>query len=162
MEKTKKRRINALDVLLVLLIAAMIAAFVFRGQILSVFEETETEVVTYSFAITDVEKAHASYLKADCTLYNKSGAFVGTVLEVTATDSTDKKTLDDGHTVEVKNGLTDLTGTVTASGYTVGEFIYLSDGTLLVPGGTISVSTGEAIYTLIVTEVESTTENRAN
>ena len=162
MEKTKKRRINALDVLLVLLIAAMIAAFVFRGQILSVFEEEETKVVTYSFAITDVEKEHASYLKKDCVLYNDSGAEVGTVLDVTAADAVDEKTLSDGHTVQVQNGTLDLAGTVTAVGYTVGEFVYLADGTLLSPGGTIVVSTGEAIYTLTVTSAEATAENRAN
>ena len=162
MEKTKKKRINALDVLLVLLIAAMIIAFIFRGQILAIFEENETEVVTYAFVITDVEKEHAAYLKADSSLYNKSGAFVGTVLEVTVTDGTDEKTLSDGHAVKVKNGLTDLTGTVTASGYTVGDFVYLSDGTLLVPGGTVSVSTGEAVYTLTLTKVDATAENRAN
>ena len=162
MEKTKKRRINALDVLIVLLIAAMIAAFVFRGQILSVFEEEKSEVVTYSFEITDVEKTHAGYLAKDSTLYNGKGQSVGKVLSVTAVDGTDEQILADGNAVSVKNGTLDLSGTVTATGYTVGEFVYLSDGTLLVPGGTLTVSTGEAVYTLTLTDVDATTENRAN
>lgn len=162
MEKTKKRRINALDVLLILLIAAMIAAFVFRGQILSVFKEEETKIVTYSFVVTDVEKEHASYLKKDQALYNPSGAEAGTILTVTVEDAMDEQTLSDGHTVQVKNGALDLAGTVTAVGYTVGEFVYLADGTLLIPGGTIEVSTGEALYTLTVTSAKVTAENRAN
>ena len=70
--------------------------------------------------------------------------------------------LADGNAVSVKNGTLDLSGTVTATGYTVGEFVYLSDGTLLVPGGTLTVSTGEAVYTLTLTDVDATTENRAN
>jgi hypothetical protein len=162
MENAKKKRINALDVLIVLLIAAMIAAFFFRGQILSFFEEEETEVVTYSFVITDVEREHAAYLKKDCVLYNGGGESVGKVLAVVAAEATDDMLLADGNAVQVKNGSLDLSGTVTATGYTVGEFVYLADGTLLVPGGTVTVSTGEAIYTLTVTDVESTPENRAN
>ncbi len=162
MENKKKKRINALDVLLLLLIVGLVTAFFFRGQILSVFEEEETEVVTYSFLLSDVESAHAAYLQKDSTLYNSGGASVGKVLSVTVTDALDEKTLSDGNTVQVKNGFVDLTGTVTATGYTVGEFVYLSDGTLLVPGGTITVSTGDAIYTLTVTDVEAMPENRAN
>lgn len=162
MEKTKKSRINALDVLIVLLIAAMITAFIFRGQILSVFEEEETEVVTYSFVVTHVEKERAAYLTKDCTLYNSKGQSVGTLLAVTVTDGTDAQVLADGNAVQVKNGFLDLSGTVTATGYTVGEFVYLADGTLLVPGGTVTVTTGEAIYTLTLTDVEATAENRAN
>lgn len=162
MENTKKRRINALDVLIILLILAMITAFFFRGRILSVFEEEETEVVTYSFLLTDVEKEHAAYLQEDGMLYNGAGAFVGQVLTLTVSDGADDQVLDNGKTVQVKNGNLDLTGTVTASGYTAGEFIYLSDGTLLIPGGTLTVSTGEAVYTLTITSVEATAENRAN
>ncbi len=162
METSKKKRINALDVLIVLLLIAMITAFFFREQIYSAFREDENQVVTYSFLLTDVEKEHAAYLKKDCLLYNSAGVSVGQVLTVSATDAEDEKLLDSGKTVQVKNGSLDLTGTVTASGYATESFVYLADGTLLVPGGTLVVSTGDAIYTLTITSVEATVENRAN
>ncbi|MBE6579563.1 MAG: DUF4330 family protein [Ruminococcaceae bacterium] len=162
MEKTKKKRINALDVLIVLVILLAIAAFFLRGKILAFFEEEATCVVTYSFVATDLEKEHAAYLQSGEILLNASGAKNGEVLSVTKTPATDPHLLADGHTVQVQNGELDASGTVSAVGYEVDGFIYLADGTKLVPGGSITVYTGDAVFTLQITGVRITTENRAN
>jgi hypothetical protein len=44
----------------------------------------------------------------------------------------------------------------------VDGFIYLADGTLLVPGGEITVFTREAVFTLQITGVQISQQNRAN
>jgi hypothetical protein len=56
----------------------------------------------------------------------------------------------------------ELSGTVSAVGYSVDGFIYLADGTLLVPGGEITVFTREAVFTLQITGVQISQQNRAN
>lgn len=153
METTKKKRINALDILIVLVVLLAIAAFFLRGKILSFFEEEATCVVTYSFVAHDLEKEHAAYLQAGDILYNAAGEKSGDVLSAARSAATDPCILADGHTVEVQNGDLDLAGTVSAVGYSVDGFIYLADGTLLVPGGTVTVFTASAVFTLEVTGV---------
>ena len=162
METTKKKRINVLDVIIVLAVILAVAAFFMRGKILSFFEEDATCVVTYSFVAEDLESEHAAYLSAGTLLYNGEGEKTGDVLSVSRSAATDPHVLADGHIAYVQNGDLDLSGTVSAVGYSVDGFIYLADGTLLVPGGEITVFTGDAVFTLRVTGVQIATQNRAN
>lgn len=162
MEKTKKKRITVLDVLIVLAILLAVAAFFARGKILAFFQDDATCVVTYSFTATDLKSEHAAYLKAGGVVYNESGEKTGDVLTVSRSAATDTLTLANGHTVEVKNGDMDIAGTVSATGYAVDGFIYLADGTMLVPGETVTVFTGEAVFVLQITGVHIVEENRAN
>ncbi len=162
MEKTKKKHITALDVLIVLVILLAIAAFFVRGKILAFFQDDATCVVTYSFVVTDLKSEHAAYLKAGGILYNESGEKIGDVLAVNRSAATDTVTLANGYTVEVKNGDMDIAGTVSATGYEADGFIYLGDGTMLVPGETVTVFTGEAVFVLQITGVHIVEENRAN
>ncbi len=162
MENAKKKRINVLDVLIVLVILLAIAAFFLRGKILAFFEEESTCVVTYSFVTTDLEKEHAAFLQSGYVFYNASGEKNGDILSVSKTPATDPHLLADGHTVQVQNGDVDATGTVSAVGYQADGFIYLEDGTKLVPGGRITVFTGDAVFVLQITGVHIVEENRAN
>ncbi len=162
MEKTKKKRINFLDVLIVLVIILAITAFFLRGKLLAFFEEDSSCVVTYSFAVEDLDGNHAAYLAAGTVLFNQSGEKTGDVLTVSRTAATDSLVLADGHTVEVQNGDVDIAGTVSATGYAAGSFIYLADGTMLIPGNSITVFTGEAVFVLRITGVHIVEENRAN
>ena len=151
--KTKKR-FNALDVVIVLVVIAAVAAFFLRGQFASLFDKKADQIVTYSYRITDVQKETAASLKAGVLLYSESGKEAGEVLTVETSDATDAQTLSDGRTVFVKNGLVDLQGTVTAKGYDADGFVYLECGMLLVPGSVVKISTGDALFWAEIVQVQ--------
>ena len=153
MEKRRSFRINALDVLVLLLIVAAVAAFFLRGRVQKLFAEEGTSVVTYTFQVTDVETATAASMQTGVALYSEDGMPMGEVLVCTSDAATDEKTLPGGQMVKVRNGLLTLSGTVTATGYDVDGFVYLNGGVLLVPGETVYVSTVDAFFALQITGV---------
>ncbi|MBQ3003958.1 MAG: DUF4330 family protein [Clostridia bacterium] len=156
MKTTEKKRFNVLDVVIVLVIIAAVAAFFLRGQFAAFFRQEAEQVVTYSYRVTDIRGEIASALKAGGELFAESGKSAGKVLTVNAADATDAQTLSDGQTVYVKNGLVDLEGTISANGYESEGFVYLECGLLLVPGKTVVLSTGDALFALQITGVEIT------
>lgn len=153
--KKERRKINALDVALVLLVAAAVAAFLFRGRLLKLFDEEGTQVVTYSFRVSQADPQVASYLTAGTKLLAEDGSSLGEVLVCTSSNAESEETLINGKVVRVVNGKLDLTGSVTAKGFSSGDFITLNNGTLLVPGGTLRVSTGLAVFVLTITAVQA-------
>lgn len=155
-EKKAKRgsfRVGALDVLILLLIVAAVAAFFLRGRIQRLFAEEGTSVVTYTFRVTDVEPATAASMRPNVLLYSEDGMPMGEVLVCTSEIATDERALPNGQMVKVRNGLQLLSGTVTATGYEVDGFVYLNGGVLLVPGETVYVSTVDAFFALQITGV---------
>lgn len=154
-ENAKRRsfRIGGLDVLILLLIVAAIAAFFLRGHVQRLFVEEGTSVVTYTFRVTDVEAATADSMQAGIPLYSEDGMPMGEVLACSAEAATDEKILPNGQVAKVRNGLVLLSGTVTAAGYEVDGFVYLNGGILLVPGETVYVSTVDAFFALQITGV---------
>ncbi len=156
MKTTEKKRFNVLDVVIVLVIIAAIAAFFLRGRFVSLFQKEADHIVTYSYRITDVRGEVAAALKAGGELYTESGKSAGKVLTVNSADATDERILSDGRTVLVKNGLVDLEGTVSANGYESDGFVYLECGLMLIPGKTAELSTGDAIFALQIVQVEIT------
>lgn len=154
-EKTKRNRfrISGLDVLILLLIVAAVAAFFVRGQVRRWFVEEGTSVVTYTFRVTDVEAVTAESMRPGVALYSEDGAPMGEVLVCTSEAATDERILPGGQVAKVRNGLTLLSGTVTATGYEVDGFVYLNGGLLLVPGETVYVSTVDAFFALQITGV---------
>lgn len=156
MKTTEKKRFNILDVVIVLVVIAAIAAFFLRGQFAALFQKEAGHVVTYSYRITDVRGEIAAALKAGSELYVESGKSAGKVLTVLSSDATDEQMLSDGQTVLVKNGLVDLEGTISANGYESDGFVYLECGLLLVPGKTVMLSTGDAVFALQIEQVEIT------
>lgn len=155
-EKKEKRgsfRFNTLDVLVLLLMVASIAAFFLRGHVQKLFAEEGTSVVTYTFRVTNIEAATAESMRPGVTLYSAEGMPMGEVLACTSNAATDEKVLPSGQIAKVRNGLQDLSGTVTATGYEVDGFVYLNGGLLLVPGETVSVSTMDGFFALLITGV---------
>lgn len=155
-EKKAKRgsfRVGALDVLILLLIAAAVVAFLFRERVQMLFAEEGTSVVTYTFRVTDVEAATAESMHAGVTLYSEDGKPMGEVLTCASEAATDEKILPSGQVAKVRNGLQLLSGTVTTTGYEVDGFVYLNSGLLLVPGETVYVSTVDAFFALQITGV---------
>lgn len=162
MNERTKRRINGLDVLVVLLLAAAIAAFCLRGWVRSLFSDGDSHIVTYAYAITDVEPLTADSLQVGTQLYSAEGLPMGEVLTCIRKEATDEQVLSDGRTVRVLNGLLDLSGSVTAVGYLADGFVYLNGGILLVAGGELTVSTGDALFTVRITSVQTSEGTRAN
>ncbi len=154
MKTTEKKRFNALDVVIVVIVLAAVAAFFLRGQFATLFKKEADHIVTYSYRVTDVREEIAASLKAGSMLYVESGKSAGEVLTVTSTDATDPQMLSDGQIVFVENGLVDLEGTVSANGYKSDGFVYLECGLLLVPGKTVTLSTGDALFALQIVQVE--------
>ena len=154
MKTTEKKRFNALDVVIILVVIAAIAAFFLRGQFAELFRKEADHIVTYSYRITDVHQETAASLKAGSVLYAESGKTAGEVLTVVTSDATDERVLSDGQTVYVKNGLVDLQGTISATGYESEGFVYLECGILLVPGKTVMLSTGDALFALEIVQVQ--------
>lgn len=154
MKTTEKKRFNALDVVIVVVILAAIAAFFLRGQFAAMFQKEASHIVTYSYRITDVREEIAASFTAGSALYVDSGKRAGEVLTVNVTDATDAQTLSDGQIVYVKNGLVDLQGTISANGYQTEGFVYLECGLLLVPGKTVTLTTGDALFELEIVQVQ--------
>ena len=154
-EKAKRRsfRVGGLDILILLLIVAAIAAFFLRGRVQMLFAEEGTSVVTYTFRVTDVEAETAVSMRPGTTLYSEDGAPMGELLTCNAEEATDEKILPNGQVAKVRNGLQVLSGTVTTTGYEVDGFVYLNGGVLLVPGETVYVSTVDAFFALQITGV---------
>ena len=154
-EKAKRRSFRSgwLDILILLLIVAAIAAFFLRGHVQRLFVEEGTSVVTYTFRVTDVEPATADSMQPGVTLYSEDGMPMGEVLTCSSEAATDEKILPNGQVAKVRNGLSELSGTVTATGYEVDGFAYLNGGLLLVPGETVYVSTVDAFFALQITGV---------
>lgn len=154
-EKAKRRsfRIGGLDILILLLIVAAVAAFFLRGHVQRLFAEEGTSVVTYTFRVTDVEEATAGSMRQGVTLYSEDGMPMGEVLTCSSEAATDERILPNGQVAKVRNGLLLLSGTVTATGYEVDGFVYLNGGSLLVPGETVYVSTVDAFFALQITGV---------
>ncbi len=161
MNERTKRRINGLDVLVVLLLAAAIAAFCLRGWVRSLFEDRDSHIVTYAYEIADVEPAVADSMQVGTTLYSTDGQSMGAVLTCTRSEAADEQRLSDGRTVPVPNGLLDLSGSVTAVGSVTDGFVYLNGGILLVAGNEIAVSTGDALFTVRITSVQASEGNRS-
>lgn len=154
MNMTQKKRFNSLDVVIVLVVIAAVAAFFLRGQFATLFRKQADHVVTYSYRITDVREEIAASLKTGSELFVESGKSAGEVLTVNTKDATDAQVLSDGQTVYVKNGLVDLEGTVSANGYETDGFVCLECGLLLVPGKTVTLSTGDALFVLEIVQVQ--------
>ena len=154
-ERAKRRsfRIGGLDILILLLIVAAVAAFFLRGYVQRLFVEEGTSVVTYTFRVTDVEAATADSMQAGIALYSEDGMPMGEVLACSSEAATDERILPNGQVAKVRNGLQLLSGTVTATGYEVDGFVYLNNGVLLVPGETVYVSTVDAFFALQITGV---------
>lgn len=154
-ENAKRRsfRVGGLDVLILLLIVAAVAAFILRSHVQRLFTEEGTSVVTYTFRVTDVETATADSMRQGVTLYSEDGTPMGEVLTCTSDAATDEKILPNGQAAKVRNGLLQLSGTVTSTGYEVNGFVYLNGGLLLVPGETVYVSTVDAFFALQITGV---------
>lgn len=152
-KKREPFRINALDILILLLIIAAVAAFVLRERVQMLFAEEGASVVTYTFQVDHVETATAEALKTGTKLCDAEGTSMGEVLACISADSTDTWALPDGKIVDVRNGLLLLSCTATATGYETDGFICLNGGLPLVPGGVLEISTGDAFFTVRITGV---------
>ena len=151
----KRKRIGAIDIAIILLIAAAVAAFAFRGEIRKWFSEEADRVVTYEFRVENVDPAVAARLNVKTVLLASDGSSLGEVLVCTTESAENSETLTDGTVVGVPNGKLNLTGSVSARGYLSGEFVCLQNGETIVPGGTLRVSTGDAVFELLITSVQS-------
>lgn len=153
--KEKKKHIGAIDIALLLLIATAIAAFVFRGSLQKWFAGEADHVITYEFRAENVDPQVAALLTVKTVLLGSDGSKLGEVLVCSTENAVTAETLTDGTIVGVPNGKLTLLGSVSAKGYTAGDFIYLQNGELLVPGGTLRVSTGDAVFELKITSVQA-------
>lgn len=151
----KQKRIGAIDIAILLLIAAAVAAFIFRGTLRKWFAGEADRVVTYEFRVENVDPQVAQRLTVGTKLLASDGSVLGEVLVCNTENALTTETLTDGTEVGVPNGNLTLSGSVSASGYTEGDFIYLQSGALLVPGGTLRVSTVDAVFELVITSVQA-------
>lgn len=150
----RAKRINAFDIILVVLVIALIVAFLFRTQIRDLFATKGERIVTYSFNVENLDPAVAAYLHAETELLSEDGSSVGTVLVCNVLPGSDEKILTDGTVVQVENGKMTLSGNITAKGYVSDDFIYLNNGTLLVSGDRMTVYTDCAMFNLMITAVQ--------
>lgn len=150
----KRRSISVLDVVIVLLIIAAVVAFIFRGELQKWVSGEADAVVTYEFRVTDLDPLVASNLTVGTKLLASDGSSFGEVLAVVSTAAETPEELTDGTVVGVANGKLDLSGSVTATGYRSGDFACLENGTVLVPGTTLRVSTGKAVFVFTITSVQ--------
>lgn len=151
--KRESHRFNGLDLLLLVLVLAVLAALLGRTWIRSLFREEGSAIVTYGFSVAGVEGQTAAYLREGATLYASDGSVMGELLTCVAGDATDEQELPDGRTVRVRNGLYTVNGTVTATGYETNGFVRLNGGALLVPGETVYLSTADAFFAAEITSV---------
>ncbi|MBO4366838.1 MAG: DUF4330 family protein [Clostridia bacterium] len=155
MNETGKKRINALDILLILAVVSLIVAFFFRAEIQNLFAQKGDTTITIAFRMDPADKAVAELFAAGTVLMDAEGNEIGEILNVRIEDAHTAETLTDGTVVQVANGMRIVSGNLTAKGYVTGEFPYLNNGTMLVAGSRLQVSTGPAFAELEILSVQA-------
>ncbi len=155
MNETGKKRINALDILMILAVISLIIAFFFRAEIQSLFAQKGNTTMTIAFRMDPADADIAGLFSAGTVLMDADGNEIGEILNVRTADAFTPESLTDGTVVQVANGKQIVTGNLTAKGYLSGEFPYLNNGTMLVAGGRLQVSTGQAFAELEILSVQA-------
>ena len=154
-EQKEKKRINILDILIILVVVLVIVAFFFRSEIRNLFAKKGDAVITFSFEIASVDPQTASGWTAGTKLYDETGNVIGDVLDCRSENAANTEALTDGTVVSVENGRKRITGNVTAKGYINGDFKYLNNGTMLVAGDRMNISTGDMFFEILILSVNA-------
>lgn len=155
MNENGKKHINALDILLILAVVLVIVAFFFRTEIQNLFATKGNETLTISFRLNEVDRQIADQFAAGMKLMDENGNEIGDLLTVLTEDAQTPEALTDGTIVYVPNGKKLITGSITAKGYLSGEFSYLNNGSMVVVGGSLPVSTGTIFVELEIVSVSA-------
>ncbi|MBR4467375.1 MAG: DUF4330 family protein [Clostridia bacterium] len=155
MKAAGKRRINVLDILLILAVVLLIVAFFFRTEIQKLFAKKGDVTITFSFQLDQADPQIAAGLAAGTVLKDEDGNVIGEILDCRVEEAVDLLSTADGRTVSVANGRKKLTCSVTAKGYVSEDFLYLGNGRMLVSGDRMNVSTGTVFAEILVLAVNS-------
>lgn len=155
MNESGKKRVNALDILLILAVVLLIVAFFFRAETQNLFARKGDTTLTVAFRLEQTDSAVAELFAAGTVLMDAEGNTIGEILNVRVEDAYNTEELTDGTFVQVANGRKNVIGNLTAKGYLSGEFPYLNNGTVLLAGSRLQVSTGQAFAELEIRSVEA-------
>jgi len=150
-----RTRFNILDVVIIVVIAALIAGLFFRENIVSMFKTEEMSDITYVFEIKGLERTKLSSLTENVRLtYKNSGKDMGRIKLVNAVNSYATEYKADGTAVKIKrDGYCDVVVTAVAKGFKSDTGVYLEGELLIVPGQTFTIYTATATYNVTILAV---------
>ena len=160
-----KKRGNVLDILIVLLLVAAIAAIGYRYYTLS--GQGKSELLSYaeiSFQIKEAGYTLPGYVQPGDRVYMEDGTFLGTMQDSNAEDentalytsaATKITTDEDGNYIRISYpdfSRVDCIGTILCRGTFEADGSFMLDGTThITPGSAIRVHTETAAFTIAVT-----------
>lgn len=154
-EKSGRARINILDIVILIVFAALIAGMVFRENIISMFHTEEMADITYSFEIKGMERSKLSTLAENVQLTDKnSGKNMGRIKLTNAVNAYVTEYTNDGSAVKIKrDGYCDAVVTAVAKGFKSDTGVFLEGELLIVPGQTFTIYTSTATYNVTILSV---------
>lgn len=150
-----RARINILDIVIIIVFAALIAGLFFRENIVSLFNTEEMADITYSFEIKGMERTKLSNLAENVRLTDKnSGKDMGRIKLVNAVNSYVTEYISDGSAVKIKKeGYCDAVVTAVAKGFKSDSGVFLGGELLIVPGQTYTIYTATVTYNVTILSV---------
>ncbi len=150
-----RARINILDIVIIIVVAALIAGLFFRENIVGLFNAEEMADITYSFEIKGMERAKLSNLAVNVSLTDKeSGKDMGRIKLVNAVNAYVTEYTSDGTAVKLKkDGYCDAVVTAVAKGFKSDTGVFLGGELLIVPGQTYTIYTTTATYNVTILSV---------
>lgn len=148
-------RFNILDIVIIVVIAALVAGLFFRENIIGMFNTEEMSDITYTFEIEGMERTKLSDLAENVQITDKnSGKDMGRIKLVNAVNSYVTEYKTDGTAVKIKrDGYCDAVVTAVAKGFKSDTGVYLDGELLIVPGQTFTIYTSTVTYTMTILSI---------
>jgi hypothetical protein len=150
-----RARINILDIVIIIVFAALIAGLFFRESIVSIFNKDDMADITYAFEIKSMERTRLSDLAENVRLTDKnSGKDMGKIKLVNAVNAYVTEYKNDGSAVKIKkDGYCDAVVTASAKGFKSDTGVFLGGELLIVPGQTFTIYTETTSYNVTILSV---------
>lgn len=156
MISTEKRiNFNIIDVIIVLLLAALIAGVFFRENISELLSTEQGEQITYTFEIKQVDSDSLACLNQNTQLFERdSGNSLGKIISVYSTPSMVTEVAVDGSILQLeKRGYYDLTIKTIVDGFKSDTGFFADGDILIVPGKTYNINTETAVFIITILSV---------
>lgn len=137
----KTKKLNLVDVLIIIVIAVIVTGVFFRAEIRSLFFSDESSSFLMDVQITFLENSRASAIKDGLAVYDSDGKELGTITAVSKTPSSDTVTIDGVDREVLSTRCSDVTVTIMLRGYIADGVYYTKSGIKLLLNDNITLET---------------------
>lgn len=153
--KNKLKKFNVLDLVIILLVAAIIAGAFFRGEIIRLVSGEETVTMEIAFETEPLSTLYYGYFVSGDKIYlSDTDTFIGSMDNLSKTLAPVLVQMDDGsyeEDIELERSV--VSGTLTVEGYLRDGVFSLTDGTIISAGDKLSAEGSLIAFDLTVKSV---------